>query len=138
MTDLPIDVCKARNVQREPLKRVPEEAIDKMYARFATQKIPTGITVLRPDELDRIWMHPIDLSQYKKIHHIGDIMLERIQRIATREPKSIVSANSTTGAYFILKILLMRQVLRDRAISKHIHLLYSTTSGFALSIRRNG
>ena len=73
MTDLPIEVCKARNVQREPLKRVPEEAIDKMYARFATQKIPTGITVLRPDELDRIWMHPIDLSQYKKIHHIGDI-----------------------------------------------------------------
>ena len=53
-------------------------------------------------------------------------------------PKSIVSANSTTGAYFILKILLMRQVLRDRAISKHTYLLYSTTSGFALSIRRNG
>lgn len=73
MTDLPIEVCKARNVQREPLKRVPEEAIDKMYARFATQKIPTGITVLRPDELERVWMHPIDLSQYKKIHHIGDI-----------------------------------------------------------------
>ena len=91
MTDLPIDVCKARKVQREPLKRVPEEAIDKMYARFATQKIPTGITVLRPDELDRIWMHPIDLSQYKKIHHIGDIMLERIQRIATREAKGDVT-----------------------------------------------
>ena len=91
MTDLPIDVCKARNVQREPLKRVPEEAIDKMYARFATQKIPTGITVLRPDELNRLWMHPIDLAQYKKIHHIGDIMLERIQRIATRKPKGDVT-----------------------------------------------
>ena len=91
MTDLSIEVCKARNVQREPLKRVPEEAIDKMYARFATKKVPTGITVLRPDELDRIWMHPIDLSQYKKIHHIGDIMLERIQRIATREPKGDVT-----------------------------------------------
>ena len=36
MTDLPIEVCKGRKVQREPLKRVPEEAIDKMYARFAT------------------------------------------------------------------------------------------------------
>ena len=36
-------------------------------------------------------MHPIDLSQYKKIHHIGDIMLERIQRIATREPKGDVT-----------------------------------------------
>ena len=73
MTDLPIDVCKERNLQREPLKRVPEEAIDKMYARFETQKVPTGITVLKPDELDQIWIHPIDLSQYSKIHHIGDI-----------------------------------------------------------------
>ena len=72
MTSLPIEECKARNMQREPLKRVPEEAIDKMYARFATQKIPTGITVLKPDELNKIWMRPIDLSQYKKIHHIGD------------------------------------------------------------------
>lgn len=73
MTDLPIEVCKERNVQREPLKRVPEEAIDKMYSRFVTQNIPAGITVLKPDELDRVWMHPIDLSQYKKIHHIGDV-----------------------------------------------------------------
>lgn len=73
MTDLPIDVCKDRNLQREPLKRVPEEAIDKMYARFETQKVPTGITVLKPDELDQIWIRPIDLSQYSKIHHIGDI-----------------------------------------------------------------
>lgn len=73
MTDLPIDVCKDRNLQREPLKRVPEEAIDKMYARFETQKVPTGITVLKPDELDQIWIRPIDLSQYRKIHHIGDI-----------------------------------------------------------------
>ena len=72
MTSLPIEECKARNMQREPLKRVPEEAIDKMYARFATQKIPTGITVLKPDELNKIWMRPIDLSQYNKIHHIGD------------------------------------------------------------------
>lgn len=73
MTDLPIDVCKERNSQREPLKRVPEEAIDKMYARFETQKVPAGITVLKPDELDKIWIRPIDLSQYNKIHHIGDV-----------------------------------------------------------------
>lgn len=72
MTSLPIEECKARNMQRELLKRVPEEAIDKMYARFATQKIPTGITVLKPDELNKIWMRPIDLSQYNRIHHIGD------------------------------------------------------------------
>lgn len=72
-TDIPIDEVKRRNANREVLKRVPEEAIDKMYSRFATQKIPSGIKVIKPDELDTIWMRMIDLSEYNKIHHIGDI-----------------------------------------------------------------
>lgn len=72
-TDVPIDECKRRNKLRPEFKQVPEEAIDKMYSRFATQKIPAGIKVLKPDELDKIWFRPIDLSGYKKIHHIGDI-----------------------------------------------------------------
>lgn len=72
-TDVPIDECKRRNKLRPEYKQVPEEAIDKMYSRFATQKIPAGIKPLKPDELDQIWFKPIDLSQYKRIHHIGDI-----------------------------------------------------------------
>ena len=72
-TDIPINEVKRRNANREVLKRVPEEAIDKMYSRFATQKIPSGIKVIKPNELDTIWMRMIDLSEYKKIHHIGDI-----------------------------------------------------------------
>lgn len=72
-TDIPIEEVKRRNANREILKRVPEEAIDKMYSRFATQKIPSGIKVIKPDELNTIWMRMIDLSEYKKIHHIGDI-----------------------------------------------------------------
>lgn len=72
-TSLPIEVVKERNRNRPELKRVPDEAIDKMYSRFQTQKIPAGITVLQPDELDRIWYKPMDFNQYKKIHHIGDI-----------------------------------------------------------------
>ena len=72
-TDIPIEEVKRRNANREALKRVPEEAIDKMYSRFATQKIPSGIKVIKPDELDTIWMKMFDLSEYKKIHHIGDI-----------------------------------------------------------------
>lgn len=72
-TSLPIEVVKERNRNRPELKRVPDEAIDKMYSRFQTQKIPAGITVLRPDELDRIWYKPMDFNQYKKVHHIGDI-----------------------------------------------------------------
>ena len=72
-TDIPIEEVKRRNANREPLKRVPDEVIDKMYSRFATQKIPSGIKVIKPNELDTIWMKMFDLSEYKKIHHIGDI-----------------------------------------------------------------
>lgn len=72
-TDIPIEEVKRRNASREPLKRVPDEAIDKMYSRFATQKIPSGIKVIQPNELDSIWMKKINLSQYTKIHHIGDV-----------------------------------------------------------------
>lgn len=72
-TDIPIEEVKRRNANREPLKRVPDEVIDKMYSRFATQKIPSGVTVIKPDELDKVYMKLFDLSEYKKIHHIGDI-----------------------------------------------------------------
>lgn len=72
-TDIPIDEVKRRNVSREELKRIPDEAIDKMYSRFKTQKIPSGIKVIKPDELDSVWMKLFDLSEYKKIHHIGDV-----------------------------------------------------------------
>ncbi len=72
-TDIPIDEVKRRNANREHLKRVPDEVIDKMYSRFATQKIPSGIKIIKPNELNTIWMKLFDLSEYKKIHHIGDI-----------------------------------------------------------------
>ena len=73
MTDIPIETVKARNAARETLKVVPEAAIDKMYSRFATQKIPSGITVIKPDELEKAFFHKIDLSEYERIHVIGDI-----------------------------------------------------------------
>lgn len=73
MTSVPIEEVKRRNKQRPVYKVVPDEVIDNMYARFATQQIPSSVTVLRPDELDRIWIKPLDFSHFKKIHHIGDI-----------------------------------------------------------------
>ena len=72
-TDVPIDVAKERNRMRSELKQVPDEAIEKMYSRFQTQKIPSGIKVIKPNELDTVWMHRIDLSKYQKVHIIGDI-----------------------------------------------------------------
>lgn len=72
-TDVPIEECKRRNKTREDYKIVPDEVIDKMYARFATQPVPTGVKVIKPEELDKIWIRPLDFSNYKRIHHIGDI-----------------------------------------------------------------
>ena len=72
-TDVPIEECKRRNRTRDPYKIVPDAVIDKMYARFAVQPIPAGVKRIRPDELDQIWIHPLDFSRYKRIHHIGDI-----------------------------------------------------------------
>lgn len=73
MTDVPIEVAKERNKKRDPIKYVPEEAIDRAYARFATQKIPSGIKAIKPNELGTIFYKPIDLSEYDKVHVIGDI-----------------------------------------------------------------
>lgn len=72
-TDIPIDEVKRRNHSREPMKVVPDEVIDKAYSRFATQQVPSGIKVIRPDEFDTVLLKPLDLSQYKVIHHFGDI-----------------------------------------------------------------
>ena len=70
MTDLPIEECKRRNARRERLKRVPEAVIDKMYARFATQKVPSGVTVLpsTTDVMSDLNYYPNDFNQWKKVH----------------------------------------------------------------------
>ena len=74
MTDLPIDECKRRNAGRIPLKRVPEEVIDKMYSRFRTQKIPSGIKVIKTEnDFNSMLMHKLDMSSYEKIVVVGDL-----------------------------------------------------------------
>lgn len=72
-TDVSIEECKKRNSLRAAMKQVPKAVIDKMYSRFKTQGIPSGITVIKPEELDKVFMKKIDLSEYKVIHHVGDI-----------------------------------------------------------------
>lgn len=76
LTDTPIEVCKERNAKRLPeYKRVPEYVIDNQYARFKTQNIPSGIKVLdkNKDIISQMTFGTIDFSNYRKIHHIGDI-----------------------------------------------------------------
>ena len=72
-TDVPLDVCKKQNSQRSEDKIVPEQSIENIYSRFATQPVPAGVEVIKPNELDKILEKPIDLSSYRKIVFIGDI-----------------------------------------------------------------
>lgn len=72
-TDVSIDECRRRNRMREELRVVPDEVIDCMAERFATEKIPSGFNVIRPHEIESVNMQKINLSQYEKIIHIGDI-----------------------------------------------------------------
>lgn len=72
-TDIPLDVCLKQNKMRPLIKQVPDKAIENIYARFATQKVPAGVKVIKRDEFNTLLEEPIDLSEYKKIVFIGDI-----------------------------------------------------------------
>ena len=73
MTDIPIDIAKLQNRLRVDYKVVPEKVIDKIYARFETQKVPSGVIVIKPNEISNILYSASDFNNYKKIHMIGDI-----------------------------------------------------------------
>ena len=72
-TDIPLETCLAQNKMRPEIKQVPQKSIENIYARFATQKVPSGVKIIKRDELDTILEQPIDLSAYKKIVFVGDI-----------------------------------------------------------------
>lgn len=72
-TDIPLETCLKQNKMRPEIKQVPEEAIENIYARFATQQIPGQVKIIKRDEFDTLLETPIDLSQYRKLVFIGDI-----------------------------------------------------------------
>ena len=72
-TDIPLETCLAQNKMRDEIKQVPSNGIKNIYARFATQKVPSAVKVIGRDELPTIEESPINLSDYKKIVFIGDI-----------------------------------------------------------------
>lgn len=72
-TDIPLATCLAQNKLREEIKQVPSASIENIYARFATQKVPSGVKIIKRDEFSTLLEKPIDLSSYKKIVFIGDI-----------------------------------------------------------------
>ena len=88
-TDVPIEVCKERNLKREAYKRVPESAIEKMYARFKTQGKTSGwVEVSKDNFLENVDVKLFDMNKYDKIHIFGDIhgCLEPLKMYFSNEP----------------------------------------------------
>lgn len=111
MTDVPIDEVKRRNQQRDKYKIVPNKAIEKMYARFATQSIPKFINIIKSNQLDKILYKPINYSEWKAIHHIGDIH----------------------GCYTVLKELITSLFSKCKKMSIDINDIYETDNKHSLS-----
>jgi predicted kinase len=76
-SNLPLNDCLSQNLKRPEYKQLPNEAIEKCFNSFKSQKIPNHIKVIDPtnkEELNDFLKTDIkDLNSYKKIHHIGDI-----------------------------------------------------------------
>ena len=68
-----------RNSERKPdFKIVPDQVIQNQYSRFATQKVPSGIQVIRSDDVEAYKslfdLHMVDFTDlFKNIYVIGDI-----------------------------------------------------------------
>lgn len=72
----PIDENKVleQNENRSPDKIVPVDRVINIMARIKTQPVPKYVTTITPDEFkERIKLKPYNLSEYKKVHIIGDL-----------------------------------------------------------------
>lgn len=73
-SDVPIEECKRRNALREDYKRVPEKAIDKIYARLRTQGKTSGwVKVDRNNFWNEVGVKLFDFNNYEKVHIFGDV-----------------------------------------------------------------
>ena len=73
-TTVPLETCLAQNKMRDQYKIVPEAAVKNIYARFVSQPVPSGLTVIKPEEFkDIIKAEPVDLTSYRKLVFVGDI-----------------------------------------------------------------
>lgn len=72
--NVPLAICKERNRNRVNYKVVDEKVLEKMYERLQKFSIPKFYKVLKPEEVHSTLENDlVDLSQYSRIHHIGDI-----------------------------------------------------------------
>lgn len=73
-SEVPLEIAKERNRKRPEYEVVPETVIDELYSIINRQKVPSFVTVIKPQEFhEKIQYKPTDFSNYRKVHHIRNI-----------------------------------------------------------------
>jgi predicted kinase len=73
-TDVPLELCVARNNDRSEYKQVPLRVLENIDARLKSQPTPSYATVVKPDRFaDFFEIKPLNFDQYKAVTVIGDI-----------------------------------------------------------------
>ncbi|PRS01429.1 RNA ligase [Bacillus halotolerans] len=73
-SDVDVRRILKRNKMRAEHKHVPESSILNIYERMTTEKVPSWVTVLKPDEFENTMTYkPRCFDDYKKIHIFGDV-----------------------------------------------------------------
>lgn len=73
-SDVPLEIAKERNMRRPAYEIVPEGVIDEMYSIISSQKVPSFVTMIKPNEFrEKLKYRAVDFSNYRTIHHIGTV-----------------------------------------------------------------
>lgn len=73
-TDVPFDECLRRDENRPEHKQVGRKVLERMHQSLQNNKVPSGITIIKPEDWLSVTRYRTqDISEYKKVHHIGDI-----------------------------------------------------------------
>jgi len=73
-SDVPLELAKERNMKRPAYEIVLEAVIEDMYSIISRQSVPSFVAVIKPHEFhERLKYQIADFSNYRRIHHIGDI-----------------------------------------------------------------
>ncbi|MGE6632196.1 RNA ligase [Bacillus sp. NPDC077027] len=73
-TSVPLETALLQNRSREPHKIVPEKVLYQMSERLKSEKVPSWVTVLSPEEYQHVMTYkPRSYDQYEAIHLFGDI-----------------------------------------------------------------
>lgn len=73
-SDVPLELARERNTKRPSYEIVPDAVIEDMYSIIHRQSVPSFVTVIKPHEFhEKIYYRVPDFSNYRTIHHIGDL-----------------------------------------------------------------